>query len=503
MAHASGPASEDLQPANFVHPKSGVRYRIYREDEKSWLSFDRPGDPAVNGKRELLYFIGSGHRGRTYLFSLDGFFFESPINWYAGRKVWDMAPAYGNTREIPLNLPAYTACLQCHTSGMQRPVDGTENKYPTPLFTQNGVGCERCHGPASAHTKDPAQSKGIAIVNPVKLPAAQRDSICMQCHLEANVTIERPGRHAYDYQPGDILEDYVRHFVLNGNQSPGVGANSQFEALAQSKCKITSGDAMSCMSCHDPHSSPAPDQRASYFRGKCLECHGAAFGAKHHPENTDCTSCHMPSSLSVDIAHTEVTDHRILIRTQIGVQLLQDPTVRPTLSLLPFPYSKEAADDIRDQALAWQSLANGGVADAGPYAEQSLRLAAKQTPDDPAILAGLGFVELQHGQLDHARALYEKALALNFNLIDAAVNLGVIEARMGHLNQAVKLWEGAFDRAPGKSAIGMNLARTLCEAGQMKEAKSYVERALRFNPDLSEGKKLLQLLNANPPTCAL
>jgi predicted CXXCH cytochrome family protein len=502
MAHASGPAAENLQPTSFVHPKSGVRYRIYSEDGKTWLGFERPGDPAVNGKRELLYFIGSGHRGRTYLFSVDGFFFESPINWYADRKVWDMAPAYGNAREIPLNLPAYTACLQCHTSGMQQPVDGTENKYPTPLFTQNGVGCERCHGPGSAHANDAAQSNGSSILNPVKLPAAQRDSICMQCHLEANVAIARPGHHAYDFRPGAVLDDYVRHFVLAGNQTSGVGANSQFEALAQSKCKIRSGNSMSCMSCHDPHSSPVPDQRASYFREKCLACHGAAFGAKHHTENTDCTSCHMPSSLSTDIAHTEVTDHRIRVRPQISAQLLQDPVAtKAALSLVPFPYSKEAASDIRDQALAWQSLANGGVADAAPYAEQSLRLAAKQSPDDPEILAGLAFIELSHGQLDGARALYEQALASDPNLVDAAANLGVIEARSGHFSQAVKLWEAAFERAPGKSSIGMNLARTLCEAGQMKEAKSYVERVLRFNPDLSEGKKLLQQTDAALPKC--
>jgi Flp pilus assembly protein TadD len=197
-----------------------------------------------------------------------------------------------------------------------------------------------------------------------------------------------------------------------------------------------------------------------------------------------------------------VTDHRIRARPGLSPQLLQDPiSSKPALSLVPFPYSKEAASDIRDEALAWQSLANGGLSEAAPYAEQSLRLAAKQGPNDPPILAGLAFVELNRGQLDRARALYEQALALDPNLVDAAANLGVIEARSGHFSRAVKLWEAAFERAPGKSAIGMNLARTLCEAGQMKEAKSYVERVLRFNPDLSEAKKLLQQTDAVPPKC--
>jgi hypothetical protein len=134
MAHASGPATGDLRPADFVHAKPGVHYRIFTEAGTAWLNFDRPGDQAVNGKRQLLYCIGSGRRGRTYLFAVDDFFFESPINGYADRKVWDMAPAYENARESPMNLPAYASCLECHACGMQPPIKGTENEYPTPPF---------------------------------------------------------------------------------------------------------------------------------------------------------------------------------------------------------------------------------------------------------------------------------------------------------------------------------------------------------------------------------
>lgn len=517
MAHASGPAIENLKPADFVHAKSGVHYKIYTEGEKVWLSFQRPGDPAVNDQRQLLYFIGSGRRGRSYLFAVDDFFFESPVNWYADRKVWDMAPAYGNAREIPMNLPAYASCLQCHTSGMQPPMKGTENKYPTPLFTQNGVGCERCHGPGAAHITDAAHTKAAptinpaminpVMINPVKLPPERRDSVCMQCHLEGNVAIERAGRHAYEFQAGDILDDFVRHYVLATGRASGLGANSQFEALAQSTCKKKSGDAMSCMSCHDPHDSPPVEQRASYYRGKCLACHGAAFGAKHHPDRADCTACHMPSSLSIDISHTEVTDHRIQRRPELSPQLLQDSLLRDSTApnssptLIPFPYSKEADDDVRDRALAWQSLAENGSQQAAAQADRLLHQAAKQFPDDPAILSGLAYVELNHGAVDRARDLYQKALALDPALIDAAANLGVIEARIGDLKSAVKLWQGAFERAPADSSIGMNLARTFCESGRINDARSYLLRVLRFNPDLSSAKKLLQNLNADPPSC--
>ena len=66
MAHASGPGLDALTPADFTHKESGIHYRIYRENGRAWLSFDRAGDPEVRGKRELLYYIGSGRRGRSY-----------------------------------------------------------------------------------------------------------------------------------------------------------------------------------------------------------------------------------------------------------------------------------------------------------------------------------------------------------------------------------------------------------------------------------------------------
>ena len=271
MAHASGPAIDALTPAEFTHKESGIHYRIYGENGRAWLSFDRPGDPAVQGKRELLYYIGSGRRGRSYLFETDGFLFESPVNWYADKQVWDMAPAYQKAREMPLNLPAYTSCLNCHVSGMQAPAKDTDNRYPTPPFLHNGVSCERCHGPGTAH------ANGGEIINPAKLTPARRDEICMQCHLEGKVAIERPGRHVYEFRPGQELTDYVRYFMSTDSQASNLGAVSQVEALAQSQCKKKSGDAMSCTSCHNPHQSPAPAERVAYYRGRCLACHARSL----------------------------------------------------------------------------------------------------------------------------------------------------------------------------------------------------------------------------------
>jgi hypothetical protein len=93
MARASGRAIENVIPADFVHSKSGLHFRIHAEANHVWLDFDRPNDSAVRGKRELLYYIGSGRRGLSYLFAQNGFLFESPVNWYGQEQRWDMAPA--------------------------------------------------------------------------------------------------------------------------------------------------------------------------------------------------------------------------------------------------------------------------------------------------------------------------------------------------------------------------------------------------------------------------
>ena len=497
MANASGPATENLIVGELLHQPSAVNYRIYSEEGKVWLAFERPGDPSVSGKRQLLYYIGQGRRGRTYLFSVDGFVFESPVNWYADRHMWDMAPAYGGTREMPLNLPALVSCLECHVSGIQPPIYGTENRYNIPLFAYSGVSCERCHGPGAAHVNG-----GGAIVNPTKLPAARRDAVCMQCHLEGNAAIERAGKHLYEYRPSDNLSDYIRYYILADSKGTGLRATSQFEALSQSVCQKKSGDAMSCTSCHDPHVQVKTEERASFYRAKCLACHGKPFGARHHSDRPDCTSCHMPASLSTDVAHTEVTDHRILRRPS-STPMLENAFAQPAMpTLMPFPRSHAADNDVRDEALAWESVAESGPKSAEGQAERLLRSALLKS-SDPALLSAMGYIEQKHGATDRARELYQKALVIDPNLIDAATNLGVLEAKSGHMSEAVTLWQGSFQRAPGRSSIGMNLARTFCGSGQFDEARTYTLRVLQFNPDLGAAKKLLNGLNADPPKCGL
>ena len=491
MAKASGTAADGLISGEFRQSRSGILYRIYEEGGQVWLSFASPHDPEVRGKRRLQYYIGSGRRGRTYLFTIDHYWFESPVNWYGQKQVWDMTPAYQDAREAPLNLPAEASCLHCHTTGMIPPAPGTENRYASPPFEHSGVTCARCHGENRAHL----QGNG-AILNPAKLSVERRDDICMQCHLEGDVAIEQTGKHIYEFRPGDRLSDYVRYFVKANASGQGLRAGSQFEALWQSACKRKSGDAMTCTSCHDPHSTPSAAERTEYYRAKCLACHGEKLAAKHHPERRDCVECHMPRIASSDVAHTQATDHRILRRAEVK---FEDASLNPTMQLVEFPPRKHDPPPLRDLALAWESLAKQGLPQAQREVEELLPKAVAQNPEDAALMAAYAYEQQGRGETAKAQTLYERSLQLDPNQGDAETNLAVIEAKKGNVERALELWKDAFQRQPWQSAIGMDLALTYCQAGRVEDARAVTMRMLEFNPDFGAGKAMLKQLNSNRP----
>ena len=90
---------------------------------------------------------------------------------------------------------------------------------------------------------------------------------------------------------------------------------------------------------------------------------------------------------------------------------------------------------------------------------------------------------------------------MDSTLVDAATNLGVIEAQTGDLQGAMQLWQNAFQRTPARSTIGLNIARAYCAAGKFSEARTYTLRVLEFNPDYTKGKSLLAHLGEDPVQC--
>ena len=118
MAQGSGPALDGVVQGEFTHLPSEVHYSVFVKDGKVWMSYLRTKqlssgrNSQLRGERELKYFIGSGHRGSTYLYEESGLWFQTPINYYSKGGVWDMAPGYGSSPTMPgVCLWIQTVCI--------------------------------------------------------------------------------------------------------------------------------------------------------------------------------------------------------------------------------------------------------------------------------------------------------------------------------------------------------------------------------------------------------
>jgi hypothetical protein len=505
MARASGTAMAGLLQGGFFHAPSGIRYKVFSRDGNAWMSYDREDAPeassersVLDGERELRYFIGSGHRGRTYLYEEEGEWFETPINFYSKKQLWDMAPNYGAAKTMPAALPVDSNCLHCHASEVQTALPEARNRYEGVPFRQGGVGCSACHGDAAKHLEQ--QGRG-PIVNPAKLTAVRRDSTCLQCHLEGNVAIYRAGKSLAEFKAGDDLADYVVYSVKASAKTGGGRASSQYEALLRSACKIASGDKLTCTTCHDPHSSPTEEERVSYFRGRCLSCHtGAKMATAHHPEQRDCAVCHMPTRQAADISHEQETDHNIQRHPHSAAPVTRFLETAEADDLLPV--GKVSAGD-REMGLAYAQLAEGGNEKDAERALSLLLKAEKNGANDADLHTKLGFIEQMSGDKSDARKEYADSLKQNPYNATALGNLAVLDAVSGHTADAVSLLQRAVEADPSQLTAGLNLAFIECRVGNRDRARQILTELARFDPDDPELRKFLFLGSYAGERCPL
>jgi hypothetical protein len=481
MAHASGIAEENLIPGTFLHTSSSVEYTIANEHGNPRLAFHSRTDAGISGDYPLSYFLGSGHLGTTYLYETNRYLFESPVAWYAASHSYDMKPGLAELTEMPPSLAMQSSCLRCHMSAVQRSDPGTINRYSGLPFLHAGITCEACHGDAQRHVSSGGK---VAIVNPARLAADRRDSICISCHLEGDVSVERAGRSALDYRAGDSISDYLAFYVYSGNSLTARGV-SEVEQLAQSTCKRMSGDKMSCTSCHDPHFTPAAEQRAIFFRTKCLACHSKSqFAASHHPENPDCVSCHMRHAGAENIPHVAWTDHRILRlppTPEAGTEHRQSAELTPVLS----PGATK-----RDLAMAYYQALLEGNPSVESTAWKLLQEQRSVLANDTKALDAFGLLSAERGERQDAEEAFQQVLKLDPRDLTALSNLGTLRAKEGKLQAAIALLEPAFDANKDIVGLAMNLARVQCMAGDATAARTTLETALVYAPGLQNLRRM-------------
>ena len=478
MANASGPAADRAHVQAFTHDPSSMRYQVLREQDLVLLKFNDLKDARVAGTRPLAYYLGSGHLGVTYLYLQEGYLLESPVAWYAATGNYDMKPGFAGITEMPPALPSEPSCLRCHMSEVQPAEAGSINRYAGLPFRQTGITCEACHGDATAHLRTGGKA---SVINPNKLSAERRDSICMSCHLEGDISVERTGRRALDYTPGQSISEYLSFFVFRAKDSLSRGV-SETEQFSASQCKQVSGDAMSCTSCHDPHTSPSAQERVAFYRAKCLACHAPAlFSTTHHSETPDCTRCHMPQSTARNIPHVAWTDHRILRRPEVAPA---NPSALQTGQGLIAVFSPNA--DQRDAAVAAYLAVVRGKSRDTQGALGKLEQVYAQGDRDPQVLEGLGVLSGLSGNAAESEQRLRELLTLQSLDITAISDLGVLMARKGKMGDAVSLWRPALARNRDITGLALNLAAAQCRTGDAAGARTTIRDTLRFSPGVRQ-----------------
>lgn len=496
MANASGPASDVAIPATFYDASSGVTYHLSNGNDGVWLRYTRTTGFRLTGGYRLDYYLGSGHRGRSYLYSVNDYLFEAPLSYYAGKHGYDLRPGYAGAKEMPAALPLNQKCLVCHMSGVKPADSGTVNRYTALPFLHGGITCEACHGDTALHVSKDGHGGLLRLGS---LAPAQRDSLCLSCHLEAETSVPRKGRTLSDFRPGDSLTDIMTYFVHAGDAASSGRAVSEVEALNESACKRASDDRMSCLSCHDPHANPSPAARIAFYRAKCLACHTQKkFITSHYTQTPDCTRCHMPKSSTQDIPHAQVTDHRILrVQSRPG----QNPNGQDE-TLVPVPGVAEVVTS-RDLGLAYYNLGLSGDGEAMQRAWKILPDVAASDADDLQVLAALGFMARARGDGTLSARYLSAAYKLDPKDVYVANDLGVLLALSGNEKGAETLWQDLFARNQDLVDLGNNLALLECRLGDRGAAESTLQQVLVYSPDHQATRQMLAGIQSGTRPCTI
>jgi Flp pilus assembly protein TadD len=472
------------KPVQFLHPKTGRRYRVFRGKGNSLIEeflVSREGANVYTDLRRVAYTIGSGNHARSYLVKRSRALYEAPVTFYTSTGRWDMSPGYDTSVPVGFTRRITGNCLFCHAGRMKGwTAQGERFDTPDP-FAEIGIGCERCHGPGGAHVATP----GGAIMNPVKLESELRDQVCEQCHLFGAARVVQPRRSVDNFRPGERLGDYVAiyDYQYASDQATVTGHPNEMEV---SICRQRSNGRLWCGSCHLIH-SPAPSARkVAFYRERCWTCH-AKGDCTRGPErdssadrDNDCVSCHMPKRPVSESAHVTFTDHRILRRPQRqGTEAHKGTTL---VRLLP----RILTDDViraRNLGFAYAQLASSSSRrDFVRLAAETLQPLVNAKIADAELFETLGNSYLALEQISRAEGAFRSAIALQPLSASAQYSLGYVLQAEGRTAEAIRAYEAALRADPEKAEALGNLAVAYASLDEKNKAIEAMQKALILEP---------------------
>ncbi len=298
MALALSPVSDSQVLRS--HPSLQVRLGGY--DYKVTTASGRTMYAVSDGHKSieipLLYALGRGDAGQTYLFSYRGSFYESQVSYFNAIQGLDLT--LGRHLTHPGSLEAALGvkeskdeilrCFACHSTA------AVSNSSLELDHMAPGITCEGCHGPGSGHVTamEGGQPANLRIFNPGKLRCSDLVDFCGSCH-----------RTALD----------VAGLNISGIRT----VRFQPYRLFLSRCFVRSNGGVNCLTCHNPH-QPLQHNEIGYD-AKCVACHNSQLVGQDRMGFADttcpvskknCITCHMPK-YELPGSHFRFTDHDIRI----------------------------------------------------------------------------------------------------------------------------------------------------------------------------------------------
>lgn len=198
----------------------------------------------------------------------------------------------------------------------------------TKTVTEWNVGCEKCHGPASAHIAHPVRS---TILNPTHLDFVGANDTCIQCHSQGRPRVIPIDRQYYDWPVGYTVGRSLADVWSLEQPTLGETSFTHFPDGTAHKNRMQGNDfvqsqmykhGVTCFTCHDSHGTPNYAQLRKPADELCIGCHApmSANGPAtptleahtHHKVGSTgsaCISCHMPKVATEGVPGTFVRAH--------------------------------------------------------------------------------------------------------------------------------------------------------------------------------------------------
>jgi hypothetical protein len=455
--------------------------------------YDEAGQLIYDAARPAHFSVGSGTHGRSYLTNHGGILTMSAITWYASGNRWDLSPGFVPDDPRGLGRRVIDECLACH-AGRVATIPGARDRYAAQPFAQLAIGCENCHGPGKQHADLHAAGSPAAndpIVNPSRLPPAERESVCNQCHLQGAARIPRYGRTHFDFRPGERLEETLVVLVTGTGVADGkTEAVKHVQQMMSSRCYTASAGKLGCISCHDSHATVSREEAPEFYRQRCLACHEPPDcrlpSADRQAQGDSCFACHMPRLPTPDIAHTALTDHRVLARPSDAPAASQQPAQAERLLFFGEANQRLPAWEVnRATGLALvKHLLEQGRPPEFSVIESLLAPVLEVAPDDTRVMNSLTELALKRNNLAAAEAYARLALDVEPQNEAALVALTMVAYQSGRYADGLDFSQRALAINPTLEAVHAQRADMLRLTGRLTEGIEAAERALELSPRL-------------------